>query len=122
MGTLNLRKKLKKRKPEFKRQELHVKKSLKRTWRSPRGKQSKLRRHKKSRGSHPGPGYGSPRAARGLDALGYRLVRVFRIEDLDKIREPKEERVVIAASVGRKKRLDIIKAAEGKGIKVKNAK
>jgi len=119
--TLNLRKKLKKRKPEFKRQEIHVQKILKRKWRRPRGKHSKLRMHEKARGRRPSPGYGSPRAARGLDPLGYRLVRVFRPEDLDVINK-KEERALIGSAIGRKKRFEILKKAEEMNIKLKNAK
>jgi len=121
MGLLNIRKKQKKRKPEFKRQEISVQKILKRKWRAPKGKHSKLRKHIKARGSHPSPGYGSPRAVRGLDPLGYKLVRVFRPEDLDGINK-KEERALIASTVGRKKRFDILKRAEELNIKVKNAK
>jgi len=119
--TLNLRKKMKKKRPEFKRQEIHVQKILKKKWRRPRGKHSKLRKHVKARGRRPGPGYGSPRAARGLDPLGYRLVRVFRPDDLDVINR-KEERALIASTVGRKKRFEILKKAEKMNIKVKNAK
>ena len=117
--SVNLRKKQKKRKPEFKRQEIHVQKILKRKWRRPRGKHSKLRKHISARGSHPSPGDGSPRAARGLDRLGYRPVRVSRPDDLEKINR-KEERVVIAASVGRRKRFEILKKAEDMNIKIAN--
>ena len=121
MGLLNIRKKQKKRKPEFKRQEYGIQKLLKRKWRHPRGKHSKLRKHERARGSLPSTGYGSPSEVRGLDRLGYRPVRVFRPEDLDNINK-KTERAQIAATVGRKKRFDIVKKAEDMKIKVSNAK
>jgi len=119
MGLLNLRKRLKRRKPEFKRQELHAQKMLKRTWRKPRGKHSKLRKHERARGRLPSPGYSSPKAVKGKDPLGFKPVRVFRPEDLENI-DPKEERAIIAAGVGRKKRFEISRKAEELKVKLKN--
>jgi large subunit ribosomal protein L32e len=120
MGLLNIRRRLKRRKPEFKRQEISFQKMLKRKWRHPRGKHSKLRKHEWARGRLPSPGYGSPQAVRGLDRLGYRPVRVFRPEDLSDI-NAKDERAQIASGVGKKKRLEILKKAEEMKIKVSNA-
>jgi len=121
MGLLNLRKRQKRRKPEFKRQELNVQKMLKRKWRRPKGKHSKMRKHEKARGSLPGPGYGSPREVRGLDRLGYRPVRVFRPEDLEAVNR-KEERAQIAAGVGKRKRMEILRKAKEMKIKLSNSK
>jgi len=116
---LRLRRKIKRKKPAFIRQEgsKHVK--LGTSWRRPRGKHSKLRRQKKARGRHPGPGYGSPRSVRGLTRSGLEAVRIFRPSDLDGM-NPKTEGALIAGSVGRAKREAIASKAKEMGIKLLN--
>lgn len=118
---LKLRKKIKKKKPEFRRQEWFRKKSLGDKWRKPRGLHSKLRMHEKARGSLPTPGYGSPSGVRGLNREGYREVLVMNVKDLEKI-NPKEEVALIASGVGKKKRFEILEFAEKNNIKVGNYK
>jgi large subunit ribosomal protein L32e len=118
---LKLRKKIKKKKPEFRRQEWFRKKSLGEKWRKPRGIHSKLRMHEKARGSLPTPGYGSPSEVRGLNREGYREVLVRNVKDLEKI-NPKEEVAMIAKGVGKKKRFEIFEFAEKNNIKVGNYK
>lgn len=118
---MNLRKKIKKKKPKFRRQEWFRKKSLGDKWRKPRGLHSKLRRHEKARGSLPKPGYGSPAIVRGLNREGYREVLVRNAKDIEKI-NPKEEIAIIAGGVGKKKRLEILEFAGKRNIKVGNYK
>jgi large subunit ribosomal protein L32e len=119
--TLETRKKIKKKKPKFRRQEWFRKKTLGEKWRKPRGLHSKLRMHEKARGSLPRPGYGSPASVRGLTREGYREVLVRNAKDLEKI-NPKEEMAVIAKGVGKKKRLEILELAGKNNIKVGNYK
>jgi large subunit ribosomal protein L32e len=116
---LNLRRKVKKKKPVFKRQEQFKHRKLGEKWRRPRGKQSKLRRGEKARGKKPGMGFSSPKAVRGLDKSGLREVRVFSPKDVDKLNH-KEEIGVIGSSVGKKKRADILKKAEEKKVRITN--
>ena len=106
--------------PRFKRQELWAQAMLKDTWRKPKGRHSKMRKHERGRGRLPKPGYGSPASLRGLDRQGFSLVRVFNPQGLEKL-NPGKDKAVIASTVGRKKRLDILKRAEEKGIAVSNA-
>ncbi|MCX6814623.1 MAG: 50S ribosomal protein L32e [Candidatus Aenigmarchaeota archaeon] len=106
--------------PRFKRQELWAQAMLKDTWRRPKGRHSKMRKQERGRGRIPKPGYGSPAALRGLDRQGFLPVRVFNLKDLEKL-DPEKEKAVIASTVGRKKRLEILKKAEEKGIAVANA-
>ena len=106
--------------PRFKRQELWAQATLKDTWRKPKGRHSKMRKQERGRGRLPKPGYGSPASMRGLDRQGFLPVRVFNPQDLEKI-NPGKDKAVIASGVGRKKRLDILKKAEEKGIAVANA-
>ena len=117
---LNIRKKIKKAKPKFKRQELGRQPLLKDTWRRPRGRHSKLRVGEKARGKKPSIGYGSPSAVKGLNRHGYKEVVVSNIKDLEKL-NTKEEMGIISATVGKKKRFEMLEFANEKSIKISNA-
>ena len=103
--------------PRFKRQELWAQATLKDTWRRPKGRHSKMRKHERGRGRLPKPGYGSPASLRGLDRQGFLPVRVFNPSDLERL-NPGKEKAVIASAVGRKKRLEILRKAEELKVKV----
>ncbi len=118
---LKERKRSKQARPAFKRQEQDFQKILKKGWRRPRGRHSKLRVHEKGRGGLPSPGYGSPKSVRGLNRLGYREVVVSNPRDLEGI-NPKEEMGVISSGVGGKKRAEIVTAAKERKIMISNAK
>lgn len=118
-ASLKKRKAIKKRKPSFKRQENKRYKKLKSVWRAPRGKDSKLKKDKKSRGKRVRPGYSSPKDVKGLSRTGYKIIRVYNPKDVDKIHHTKEI-IVIAATVGAKKRAEIIKHAEEKKVHILN--
>ena len=113
---LTVRKRAKRRKPAFTRQEGKKHPRLKTGWRKPKGKHSKLRQSEKARGRVPSMGYRSPRAVRGLSPEGLPPVRVFNPTQLPTT----PATVIIAATVGRKKRMQILKKAEELGIKVSN--
>ncbi len=117
--ALNMRKRIKKAKPKFKRQELGRQPLLKDTWRRPRGRHSKLRVGEKARGKKPSIGYGSPKNVRGLNRQGYKEILVSNIKELEDI-NPKEEMIIISGKVGRKKRFEILETATKMGIKVSN--
>jgi len=119
---LNLRKRMKKKKPKFRRQEIHRKKALKDAWRKPRGINSKLRVRKMSRGRVPKPGYGSPKEVKGLNMEGFKEILVNNVKDMDKIKNPKEEVAVISKTVGRRKRFEMIEYAMKKNIRIGNHK
>ena len=106
--------------PRFKRQELWPQAMLKDTWRKPKGRHSKMRKHERGRGRLPKPGYGSPSELRGLDRQGFSPVRVSNVKELERL-NPEKEKALIASTVGRKKRLEMLKKAEEKGIAVSNA-
>ena len=117
---LNVRKKIKKAKPRFKRQELGRQPLLKDTWRRPRGRHSKLRMSEKARGKKPTIGFSSPKAVRGLNRHGYREVIVSNPSQLETINH-REEVIIISGTVGKKKRFEIMEAANKKNLKVSNA-
>lgn len=115
---IDIRKKIKSRKPKFVRQDIHKKKKLKKNWRVPRGLQSKVRLHKKGYRRSVTPGYGSPRSVKGLHGDGVEAVTVFNVSDMQNI--SKEKGMIIGASVGQRKRVEILRKALESKIKVLN--
>ena len=98
----------------FKREGVDKKKTIRDSWRRPRGLHNKQRKLRKAKGPHPDPGYGSPLAVRGMHPCGLKEVRVFNLKDLEGV-NPESHAIRIAATVGRKKReLVQNKAAEMK--------
>jgi large subunit ribosomal protein L32e len=123
-GAIKLRRKQKRKKPSFQRQEGYRLKKLKSQstskWRRPKGRHSKLRQKEKARGKHPSPGYGSPREAKGLGRSGLKEIMIAnpsQIKDTD----PKTEAILISGTVGKAKREKILDSAKRHGIKVVNA-
>lgn len=104
--------------PKFHRLDAHKKKKLALSWRKPKGHHSKLRRQLKAKGSLVKVGFGSPAAVRGLHASGYEEVLVHRPEDVHGIN--KKQAIRVARTVGKKKRVEIEKAAKELNIKVLN--
>ena len=119
MKTLKLRLKIKRKKPDFIKQGGKNLRRLEKKWRKPRGSQSKLRKHKKDKGFLPHPGYGSPRAVKGLHPSGFEEVLIYNVKDLEKI-DSEKQACRIASTVGKKKRIEIMKKAEESKIKVLN--
>jgi large subunit ribosomal protein L32e len=104
--------------PKFNRLDSHKNKSLGVNWRKPKGHHCQLRRQRKAKGSLVKIGFGSPAAVRGLHASGYEEVLVFKPQDVQGIK--KTQAVRVAGGVGRKKQLEIEKAAKELNIRVLN--
>ncbi|HDJ27296.1 MAG TPA: 50S ribosomal protein L32e [Aciduliprofundum sp.] len=116
---LELRNRLNRKRPEFRRQEWFRYKRLGEKWRRPRGLHSKMRKRKKYRPPVVEVGYRGPRLVRGLHPSGFREVLVHRPEDLEGL-DPSRVAVRIASSVGGRKREKIIARADELGIRVLN--
>ncbi len=116
---LELRNRMNRKRPEFRRQEWFRYKRLGEKWRRPRGLHSKMRKRKKYRPPVVEVGYRGPRLVRGLHPSGFREVLVHRPEDLEGL-DPARFAVRIASSVGGRKRERILKRAEELGIRVLN--
>ncbi len=117
---LKVRRKTKRKKPEFVRQEYFKKtKKVGLKWRRPRGSASKSRIREKGHQIRPSPGYRSPAAVRGLSRDGMQFLRVFNLNDLEGA-DPAKQKIVLAATVGKKKRIELLRKAEEKGFKVLN--
>ena len=105
----------------FKRAGFGTKKQLAESWRRPRGLQSKQRMHKKAKGAHPTPGFGSPVAVRGLHPSGYEDILVHNPAELEGL-DAATQAVRIAGAVGMKKREQMQGRAAELGLKVLNPK
>lgn len=105
--ALELRNALKRKKPNFLRQDAHKKAKLDNNWRRPRGRHSKMRFGLASYRKKPATGYGSPKLVKGLNSEGLKEVHVYNLEDLKNVQ--KNEGIVIGKTVGLKKKITILK-------------
>ena len=116
---LRLRFKMKMKRPEFRRQEWHRYKRLGTSWRRPRGLHSSMRKQLKGRPAIVKIGYRSPAAVRGLHPSGLEDVLVHNVKELEKL-DPKTQGARIASTVGKRKRIEIVKRAQELGIRILN--
>ncbi len=113
---------IKKRKPTYKRvQSNQFARFRVVKWRKPKGMGNKDRRNRKGHVGMLKIGYGSPAAVRGLDKNGFKEVLVYNVADLLKV-DVKTDIAVIAATVGGRKRIDILTEAKSKKISVSKVK
>ena len=117
--SLNIRRKIKSRTPDFLREEWFRYKRISKNWRRPDGISSKMRRNFKYRPSKVRVGFRGPKDARGLHSSGFEEVIVYNVNDLEGI-DPKKQAARIGGSVGTKKRLDIEKKANELDVRILN--
>lgn len=122
-AMLRLRKRLKSRKPEFRRYCWDRKLKLRRkNWRKPRGLDNAMRLEyggKWSGRKRVKIGFRSPKAVRGLHPSGYEEVLVYNEKQLDAV-DATRQAIRIASCVGLKKRVAIEAKAKEKGIRILN--
>ncbi|MCC6003360.1 MAG: 50S ribosomal protein L32e [Thermofilum sp.] len=117
---LRLRQRISKYRPRFMRMNSWRMKRLEDTWRSPRTSiDNQVRKQIKGFPPLVKVGYRGPRLVRGLHPSGFEEVIVHNVEELKKI-DPKRQAVRIARTVGRRRRIEIIKKAEEIGVKLLN--
>ena len=119
MDQLKLRLKIKRKKPVFIRSRGKILRRVGMKWRAPKGIHSKLRMHKREAGNLPRVGYGSPRSVKGLHPSGFEEIMVYNSNDVSKV-NPQTQACRISSTVGRKKKMEIMKKANEMKIKVLN--
>ncbi len=87
------------------------------SYRRPRGNQSKARRHLKGKRALPKAGFGTPKATRHLHPCG---LREMIVRNVDELTGSKNVAVRIAGKVGRRKRLKIVEKAKSLSLKILN--
>ncbi len=115
---LNVRKKQKSKKPEFKQTDSHKKKKLADYWRRPDGIHNKTRYAVKGKTPLVEAGYGSPALVRGLHPSGFEDVVVNNLKEIESLKGGQAARV--AHTVGARKRALMEKRASELGLKILN--
>lgn len=116
---IELRKKMKRKHPKFRRVESWRYKRVKDSWRKARGIDSQTRKKTKSGVRSPGIGYRTPKAIRGIHPSGFEEVNVNQISQLAEL-NPKIHAIKIASRLGARKRVKLIEVAQQKNFKILN--
>jgi len=118
---IELRKKLRKKRPSFHREDSHKVIGVKRAWRRAVGRHSKVRHQLKGYVKRVEPGYGSPALIRNSHRSGLFPVIVNTVSDIASLNKA-EQGAVIASGIGRRKRVLLLNKAKELNIKVFNVK
>ncbi|MFX0029449.1 MAG: 50S ribosomal protein L32e [Candidatus Hermodarchaeota archaeon] len=116
---MELRKKIDKKRPSFRRVESWRYKRVKDSWRKARGIDSKTRKKKKSGVKSPSVGYRNPKKVRGLHPSGYIDVLISTIDDLKNLNKNKHA-LKISGKLGAKKRIILTDYCQRRGFKILN--
>lgn len=116
---MELRKKINKKRPSFRRVESWRYKRVKDSWRKARGIDSKTRKKKKSGVKSPTVGYRGPKKVRGLHPSGYKEMNITTKEDLSNLNK-KKHAIKISGTLGAKKRISLIDYCQKRGFKILN--
>ncbi len=116
---LRVRKKINSKRPKFLRHETWKKKTFQNNpkWRKPRGKDNKMRMKRSGKQPLVSVGYRGPKEIRGTHASGLKEVM---ISNPNQIKGLENVIVRIGASVGNKKKIEIVKNAVNSNLKIAN--
>jgi large subunit ribosomal protein L32e len=117
---LKIKKEKNRKKPTFLRQETWkvIKFKNNPKWRKPRGHSSKMRRKLKGNPPVVNIGYRNPKLVRGYHPCGVPEVLVHNVKDLENLKDV----AVRIGNVGTRKKIEILKGALEKNLKVLNPK
>lgn len=114
---LKFRNMMKAKKPTFLRQDAHKLKRLGNKWRRSKGRHSQMREKRRGHRRSPKIGFSSPKEVRGLTREGFEQHVVHSLNDLDG-----KKTIIIGRTVGLRHRIDIVRKAKEKEIKILNVK
>ena len=116
---MRLKLKMKQKKPDFKRQEWFKCKRIGTSWRRTKGLHSSMRKQLTHRSAIVKVGYRSPVEVRGLHPSGLEDIIIHNVKELEAL-NPEIHGARVASTVGKRKRIEIIKRAEELEIKIFN--
>ncbi|GGP21262.1 50S ribosomal protein L32e [Thermocladium modestius] len=117
---IRLRLLMERREPKWMRMNSWLNRKLQGAWRRPKSLDNKIKKQRKGYPPLVKSGYGKPKLVRGLHPTGYEEVIVHNVKELDSI-DPRRQAIRIARTIGLRKRIEIIRKATEKGIRVLNA-
>ncbi len=118
-SLLELRKRIKKRKPDYKYFGSKNRIKKKGRWRKQRGRTSKIRLKKRGYPRRVEIGYNSPKLVRDMHPSGLFPVLIHNINELKNV-DSKTQGIIISSKVGLKKKIEICKKAREMNIVVLN--
>jgi large subunit ribosomal protein L32e len=116
---LEVRKRINRKRPSFRRVESWRHKRVKDSWRKARGIDSQTRKKTKTGVKSPSVGYRNPKKVRGLHPSGYEEVRIFTLDDFKGLNNRKHA-IKVSGRLGAKKRIALVDYAQSRGFKVLN--
>ncbi len=117
-----LNKKTQKKKPKFVRRsvdrysKLGLRRKKKQVWRSPKGRDNKMRAKRRGYPATVSIGYGKDREMRGT-IEDKKPILIYNLKDLEKV---KKENIALIGKVGKKKKEEIVKKAKEKKVEIAN--
>ncbi len=117
---LELKKRIKAKNPRFRRQDYFKWAKLADKYRKPKGIQSKQRHKLHGKLKYVQIGHRTPAPVRNMTKHGLNMIIISNVGELSKV-NPKEDAIIIS-KVGTKKRIDIVKAANERKVKILNLK
>jgi len=100
----------------FRYSKLGSKRKNKQVWRRPSGRDNKMREKRRGYPAVVSIGYGTKKQEKGL-IEGKKPIKIMTLKDLEKI---KKNEIGLLGKIGKKKRLEIAKISEERGIKISN--
>ncbi len=116
---MRLKLKMKQKRPHFKRQEWFKCKRIGTSWRHVRGLHSGMRKKLANKCAIVNVGYRCPVEVRGLHPSGFEDILVHNVKELEAL-NPETQGARIASTVGKKKKIEIVKKAIELNIKILN--
>lgn len=116
---LEIRNRLKLKKPTFIRHDAHKKARVGSKWRRPKGRQNKMRLHMKGYSRGRSTGFGSPLEVKGLSREGFIQNVISTVKDLETL-NPKIDGIIISRTLGLKKKQLVANEAVKKGFTLLN--